>query len=136
MNTDQDVLRACGKKTFFRTPQQKMQPMRIKQPYKVQLRSDVMSTHLSPGRSRGRKLRCTGCGDPGGATRGPNRRLSLRPESYTGSLSPARPGGRRRWARRSGRSRGCRGRRVGTGTASPRGRSRWGRKGLVRFGVR
>lgn len=94
-----------------------------------------MSTHLSPGRSLERKLHCTGCEGPGEATRGPNRRQSLRPESYTGSLNPEHQGRRRR-ERRSGRSRGCSGRTRGMGRASPRGWSQWGRKGKVAFGAR
>lgn len=94
-----------------------------------------MSTHLSPGRSLERKLHCTGCEGPGEATRGPNRRQSLHPESYTGSLNPEHQGRRRR-EKRSGRSRGCSGRTRGMGMVSPRGWSQWGRKGKVVFGAR
>lgn len=92
--------------------------------------TDVMNTHLSPGRSLERKLRCTGCGGPGEVRHAQNRTLSLGHESYMDSLTPGCRDrgrrGRRKWERRRGRSRGCRARRRGRDRACQGGwRQRW-----------
>lgn len=92
--------------------------------------TDVMNTHLSPGRSLERKLRCTGCGGPGEVRHAQNRTLSLGHESYMDSLTPGCRDrgrrGRRKWERRRGRSRGCRARRRDRDRACQGGwRQRW-----------
>lgn len=86
-----------------------------------------MNTHLSPGRSLERKLRCIGYEGPGEVRHAQNRTLSLGHES---SLTPGhrdmRTRGWRKGETRKGTSRTCRARRRCKGRACRGGwRQRW-----------
>lgn len=78
-------------------------------------------THLSPGHSPERRLRCTGSEGPAEASRGQNRTASLSRESRTGRLPPLRRGRRRKT--RTGRRgrRGCAAKRSGMAVRARRG---------------